>query len=62
MEQFKFSTLEYNRPDCEKMAAVATETKERIEQAACYAEVKEAMLAYDEQGKNFSTEIGRAHV
>ncbi len=62
MEQFKFSTLEYKRPDCEKMAAVATETKERIEQAACYAEVKEAMLAYDEQGKNFSTDASILHI
>ena len=56
MKDFKFSTLEYKRPDCEKMAAYATETKERIENASSYAEVKEAILAYDEWEKDFSTD------
>ena len=33
MEDFKFSTLEYKRPDFEEMAAFAAETKERIGKA-----------------------------
>lgn len=53
MEDFKFSTLEYSRPDCEGFAAFAAETRERIEKAGSYAEAKEAMLAYDERGKDF---------
>lgn len=56
MRDFKFSTLEYKRPDYEKIAAMATETKERIERANSYVEVKEAILAYDEWGKDFSTD------
>ena len=62
MKNFKFSTLEYKRPDCEKMAAYATETKERIEHANSYEEVKEAMLAYDEWGKDFSTDATIASI
>ena len=62
MEDFKFSTLEYSRPDCEGFAAFAAETRERIEKAGSYAEAKEAMLAYDERGKDFSTACTIVHV
>lgn len=55
MEDFKFSTLEYTRPDFEEMAALAAEIKERIEKADSYAGAREAMLAFDERGKDFST-------
>lgn len=62
MEDFKFSTLEYTRPDCEGFAAFAAETKERIEKAGSYAQAREAMLAYDERGKDFSTACTIVHV
>lgn len=62
MEDFTFSTLEYTRPDFEGMAAFAAETKERIERAGSYAEVKEAMLAYEERGKVFSTDATIASI
>ena len=62
MEDFKFSTLEYKRPDCEGFAAFAAETKERIERAANYEEVKEAMLAYDERQKDFFTDASILHI
>ena len=62
MEDFKFSTLEYTRPDCEGFAAFAAETKERIEKAGSYAQAREAMLAYDERGKDSSTACTIVHV
>lgn len=62
MEDFKFSTLEYTRPDCEGFAAFAAETKERIEKAHSYVQAREAMLAYDERGKDFSTTCTIVHV
>ncbi len=62
MEDFKFSTLEYTRPDCEGFAAFAAETKERIEKAGSYAQAREAMLADDARGKDFSTACTIVHV
>ena len=62
MEKFKFSTLEYKRPDFEGFAALAEKTKERIGQAGSYAEVKEAMLAFDEKAKDFSTDATIASI
>ncbi len=56
MEDFKFSTLEYKRPDFEEMAAFAAETKERIGKAGTYAELKEALFAFDEKSMDFSTD------
>lgn len=61
-EQFKFSTLEYNRPDCESLASFAERTQERIERAGSYAEVKEAVLAFDERQKDFSTDATIASI
>ena len=40
MEDFKFSTLEYKRPDFEKTGAFAEETTEKIKNAASYGELK----------------------
>lgn len=61
-ESFKFSTLEYKRPDCEGFAAFAEETRERLAGAGSYAEVKEAMLAYDEKAKDFETDATIASI
>ena len=60
--QFQFSTLEYNRPDCEEFAAFAEATKERIERAESYEEVKRAVLAFDEKQKDFSTDAQIASI
>ena len=62
MEDFKFSTLVYKRPDCEGMAAFAVQIKERIERAGSFAEVKEALLAYDERQKDFCTDASILHI
>lgn len=47
MEDFKFSTLEYKRPDFEKTGAFAEEITEKIKNAASYGELK----GYMEQWK-----------
>ena len=62
MEDFKFSTLEYKRPDFEEMAAFAAETKERIGKAGTYAELKEALFAFDEKSMDFSTDATIASI
>lgn len=61
-EQFTFSTLEYKRPDCGEFAAFAEETGKRIQGAGSYAEVREAMLAFDERKKDFDTEATIASI
>lgn len=61
-EQFTFGTLEYSRPDFEGLASCAVKTKERIERAGSYAEVKEAVLAYDEKKKDFETDATIASI
>lgn len=61
-EQFTFQTLEYKRPDFEEFAAFAEKTKERVEQAGSYAEVREALLSYDERGRDFSTDVEIASI
>ncbi len=62
IEDFKFSTLEYKRPDFEEMAAFAAETKERIGKAGTYAELKEALFAFDEKSMDFSTDATIASI
>lgn len=62
MDNFKFSTLEYKRPDFAAFAALAEETKRRIESADSYEQVRDAMLAYDEEGKIFSTDTTIAYI
>lgn len=61
-EQFTFSTLEYKRPDFQEFAAFAEKTKERIESAGSYAEVKEALLSFDGRKKDFSTDVTIASI
>lgn len=62
MDNFKFSTLEYKRPDFAAFAALAEETKKRIESADSYGQVRDAMLAYDEKGKLFNTDTTIAFI
>lgn len=61
-EQFTFSTLEYKRPDFKEFAAFAEKTRERIEGAGSYAEVKEALLSFDGKKKDFSTDVTIASI
>ena len=43
MTDFKFSTLEYHRPDFKKLETIAEEMTERVQKAASYEEVKQIM-------------------
>ena len=52
MEDFKFSALEYKRPDFEGIAAFAVQAKERIEAAASYEEVKKVLTEMEERSKD----------
>lgn len=61
-EQFTFGALEYSRPDFAEFAAFAAKTRERIERAGSYAQVKEAVLAYDGRKKDFSTNVTVASI
>ena len=48
MEDFKFSTLEYKRPNFEKTGAFAEEITEKIKNAASYGELKGYMEQMEE--------------
>ncbi len=52
MEDFKFSTLEYKRPDFEKTGAFAEEITEKIKNAASYGELKGYMEQMEEMEEN----------
>ena len=62
MEDFKFSTLEYKRPDFEKTGAFAEEITEKIKNAASYGELKGYMEQMEEMSKNFSTDCTIASI
>lgn len=62
MEDFKFSTLEYKRPDFEKVGAFAEEITEKIKNAASYGELKGYMEQMEEMSKNFSTDCTIASI
>ena len=57
MEDFKFSTLEYKRPDFEKTGAFAEEITEKIKNAASYGELK----GYMEQMEEIFRRTVRSH-
>lgn len=59
MEDFKFSTLEYKRPDFEKTGAFAEEITEKIKNAASYGELKGYMEQMEEMS-NFRRTV-RSH-
>lgn len=61
MEDFKFSTLEYKRPDFEKTGAFAEEITEKIKNAASYGELKGYMEQMEEMSKNFDGLYDRIH-
>ncbi len=62
MEQFTFDTIQYLRPD---VAAVEAEIKKltvQVQNATCYAQVKEAILASDKATEEMETMITVAHI
>lgn len=62
MEDFKFSALEYKRPDFEGIAEFAVQAKERIEAAASYEEVKKVLTEMEERSKDFETDCTIASI
>lgn len=56
MEHFKFSSLEYKRPDFEAIGAFAEELTEKIKNAASYAELKELMAEMEQVSNDMSTD------
>lgn len=55
MSDFKFSTLEYKRPDFAALEQFAVSTTEKIKKAASYAELKALMQEMEEQSNHLST-------
>lgn len=62
MEDFKFSSLEYKRPDFEAIAAFAEQLTEKIKNAASFAEVKERMAEMEKVSNDMSTDCVIASV
>lgn len=56
MEHFKFSSLEYKRPDFEAIGAFAEELTEKIKNAASYVELKELMAEMEQVSNDMSTD------
>lgn len=56
MEQFKFGTLEYKRPDFEAIGAFAEQMTEKVKQAASYAEVKGLMQEIERVSNDWNTD------
>lgn len=61
MEDFKFSTLEYKRPDFEKTGAFAEEITEKIKNAASYGELKGYMEQMEEMVAKIFRRTVRSH-
>lgn len=61
MEDFKFSTLEYKRPDFEKTGAFAEEITEKIKNAASYGELKGYMEQMEEMVRKIFRRTVRSH-
>lgn len=55
-ENFKFKTLEYKRPDFEKIAATAEKAAETVKNASSYGEVKKAILQMEELSGQYMTD------
>lgn len=61
MEDFKFSTLEYKRPDFEKQVHLQRRSRKN-QNAASYGELKGYMEQMEEMSKNFSTDCTIASI
>ena len=56
MENFKFGTLEYKRPDFEAIGAFAEQMTEKVKQANSYAELKALMQEIEQVSNDWSTD------
>ena len=62
MEDYKFSTLEYKRPDLEAHKTKLTQWKTAVEQAASYNALRKLILEMDRENRELSTQYSIAHV
>ena len=62
MADFKFSTLEYQRPDFEGLSALAVQTAERIKNAASYDDVKKVMAEMETKTNDVMTDCTIASI
>ena len=62
MENFKFSTLEYQRPDLEARRAKLAEWKDAVEHAESYEALRALMLEIDRENGELSTQYSIAHI
>ena len=62
MEEFRFGTLEYKRPDFEAIGAFAEQMTEKVKNAASYAELKELMEEIERVSNDMSTDCVIASV
>ena len=62
MEDYKFSTLEYKRPDLEARKTKLTQWKTAVEQAASYNALRKLILEMDRENRELSTQYSIAHV
>lgn len=56
MEQFKFGTLEYKRPDFEAIGAFAEQMTEKVQKAASYEELKALMREIERVSNDWNTD------
>ncbi len=62
MDDFKFETLEYVRPDYEAVGAFAEQMAEEMKEAKSYAELKEKMARAEQASDAFSTMTTIAYI
>ena len=62
MENFKFSTLEYRRPDLEARRAKLAEWKDAVEHAESYEALRALMFEIDRENGELSTQYSIAHI
>jgi len=56
MTDFKFSTLEYKRPDFEALSVLLDQMVEDVKNASSYAELKKVMARMEQSSNDFSTD------
>ena len=62
MEDYKFSTLEYKRPDLEARKTKLTQWKAAVEQAESYDALRQLIFEMDRENRELSTQYSIAHV
>ena len=62
MENYKFSTLEYKRPDLEARREKLAEWKDAVEHAESYEALRALLMEIDRASCELSTQYSIAHV